>query len=227
MDLLGIKHKMLTLFHPQTDGQIERTNQTIEQYLRCFLNYQQDNWVKLLPVAQFAFNNTASVTGISPFFANYGQHPNIDRDPKGIKPIAERAHVTTTHLKELYGKLRTDLIFITERMVKYANKKRSEGPDLKEGGMVYLIRKNVKTKHPSDKLNHTKLGPFKIKKKLGPVTFKLELPKGMRIHPTFHISLLEPAPENARPGPIEVDEELQAEYYEAESILDDKLINGA
>ena len=95
---------------------------------------------------------------------DYGRHPNIDRDPKGIKPITERAHMTTTHLKELHGKLRTDLIFIAERMAKYANKKRSEGPDLKEGGMVYLIRKNVKTKRPSDKLDHTKLGPFKIKK---------------------------------------------------------------
>ena len=47
-------------------------------------------------------------------------------------------------------------------MVKHVNKKRSKGLDLKKGGMVYLLRKNIKTKWPSDKLDHTKLGPFKI-----------------------------------------------------------------
>ena len=53
-----------------------------------------------------------------------------------------------------------------------------------------------------------KLGPFKIEKKLGPVTFKLIIPKGMRIHPIFHISLLEPTTTNASPGPIDLDQEI-------------------
>ena len=91
--------------------------------------------------------------------------------------------------------------------------------------MVYLLRKHIKTKRPSDKLDHTKLGPYKIIKKLGPVTFKLEMPQGMRIHPVFHISLLEPAPLTAKPGPIEIDEETQQPYYEAEEIIGFKLIN--
>jgi hypothetical protein len=80
MDLLGTKHKLSTSYHPQTDGQTERTNQTIEQYLRCYLNYEQDNWVTLLPIAQFAFNNSIAVTGISPFYANYGVHPKISSE---------------------------------------------------------------------------------------------------------------------------------------------------
>ena len=72
--------------------------------------------------------------------------------------------------------------------------------------MVYLLRKNIKIKRLSNKLDHMKLRLFRIRKKLGPVTFKLILPKEMRIHPVFHKSLLEPAPENAlRPGPIEID----------------------
>jgi hypothetical protein len=111
------------------------------------------------------------------------------------------------------------------RAAKQANKKRSEGPDLKEGGMVYLLRKNIKTKRPSNKLDHIKLGPFKIIQKLGPVTFRLEMPEGMRIHPVFHISLLEPAPKNAVPGPVEIDEETQTPRYEVDSILGYKLIN--
>ena len=78
------------------------------------------------------------------------------------------------------------------------NKKRSKRPDLRKRGIVYLLRKNIKTKRPSDKLNHTKLEPFKIQKKLELITFKLELLPYMRIYPIFYISLLEPATGNAK-----------------------------
>jgi len=65
-------------YHPEGDGQTERSNQTLEQYLRIYCNYQQDNWVDLLPLAEFAYNNAPSATtGVSPFFANKGYHPNI------------------------------------------------------------------------------------------------------------------------------------------------------
>ena len=74
--------------------------------------------------------------------------------------------------------------------------------------MVYLLRKNIKIKRSSNKLDHTKLRPFKIEKKLGPVTFRLVILKGMRIHPVFYISLLEPIITNANPGPIELDQEI-------------------
>ena len=73
MALLGANHKLSTAFHPQTDGQTERLNQTLEQYLRSYVNHQQDNWVQILPMAQFAYNSaTAEATKVSPFFANYG-----------------------------------------------------------------------------------------------------------------------------------------------------------
>ena len=65
------------------------------------------------------------------------------------------------------------------------------GPELKEGNKVYLLRKNVKTKRPSNKLDYKKLGPFKIDKKIGSVNYKLKLPKTIEIYPVFHISLLE------------------------------------
>jgi hypothetical protein len=73
--------------------------------------------------------------------------------------------------------------------------------------MVYLLRRNIKIKRPSDKLNHTKLGLFKIIRKLGPVTYKLEMPEGIRIHPVFYVLLLEPIPKNARPGLVNINEE--------------------
>jgi len=219
MDLLGIKHKMSTSYHPQTDGQTERTNQTIEQYLRCYVRYGQDDWVTLLPIAQFAFNNKASVTGISPFYANYGRHPTIERDPLGIRPMAEKAKIAVEKLQELHFLLKTQLDKISEKTTITANKKRSEGPDFLEGEMVYVNTKNIKTQRPSKKLDHTKIGPYKILEKLGPVSYELQLPGGMNIHPVFHKSLLEKAPPGARPGPVHIDEETEEPYYDVEKIL--------
>jgi len=65
-------------YHPEGNDQTERSNQTLEQYLHIYCNYQQDNWADLLPLAEFAYNNAPSATtGVSPFFANKGYHPNI------------------------------------------------------------------------------------------------------------------------------------------------------
>ena len=141
----------------------------------------------MLPIAQFAFNNNVSATGISPFYANYGHHPLITRGPRNEKPVSEKARITVTKIKELHEMLKQELSFISKKATEYANRKRSEGPDLKKGEMVYLLRKHIKIKRPSSKLDHTKLGPYRIKEKLGPVTYRLEIPKGIRIHPVFYI----------------------------------------
>jgi hypothetical protein len=108
----------------------------------------------------------------------------------------------------------------------YYNKKRSKGPALREGDPVYLLRKNLKTKRLSTKLDYTKLGPFKILKVIGKTTYKLKLPASMRIHPVFHISLLEPAPRNATPIVPELDPESQDNEYEVDDILNVKLVAG-
>jgi len=72
---LRISCNLSTAFHPQTDGQTERANTTLEQYLRAYCNYQQDDWEKLLPIAEFCYNNTQTgTTRITPFLANYGYH---------------------------------------------------------------------------------------------------------------------------------------------------------
>ena len=70
-------------YHPEGDGQTEHTNQTLKQYLCIFCNYQQDNWSELLLLAEFAYNNTPSATtGVSPFFANKGYHPDLTIHPE-------------------------------------------------------------------------------------------------------------------------------------------------
>ena len=65
-------------YHPEGDGQTERANQTLKRYLQIYCNYQQDNWLELLPLVEFSYNNAPSTTtGLSPFFANKGYHPNF------------------------------------------------------------------------------------------------------------------------------------------------------
>ena len=79
--VLKIKRKLSTAFHPQTDGQTERQNQTLEQYLRQFCTYHQDDWASLLPQAEFAYNNSDHASlGCSPFFALYGFTPRTGLD---------------------------------------------------------------------------------------------------------------------------------------------------
>ena len=78
-DILKVEIKLCLAFHPQTDGQTERVNQVLKQYLRCNINYQQDNWTEYLPLAEFAYNNTLHAsTQKTSFFSNYGYHPKLD-----------------------------------------------------------------------------------------------------------------------------------------------------
>ncbi|QRV96366.1 Transposon Tf2-1 polyprotein [Ceratobasidium sp. AG-Ba] len=85
---LDIKPSFLTAYHPQTDGQTERLNQVVKLYLRHYVSHRQDNWVGLLPLAEFAYNNgTNASTGKTPFFANYGFHPRFavgDKEGQGL-----------------------------------------------------------------------------------------------------------------------------------------------
>jgi transposase InsO family protein len=91
-ELLGVDIQLSSAFHPETDGQTERTNQTLEQYLRCTVSYQQDDWLALLSQAEFAYNNTTHASiGISSFSANYGFHPRFSLEIPGdsVNPSAE------------------------------------------------------------------------------------------------------------------------------------------
>jgi hypothetical protein len=76
---LKIKLYLSTAFHPKTDRQTEGTNAIMEEYIWAYVNYEQDDWACLLPMAEFTANNHISeTTGISPFFANYRLNPKID-----------------------------------------------------------------------------------------------------------------------------------------------------
>jgi len=81
--MLEIETKLSIAYHPQTDGQMERTNQELEQYLRIYVNYRQNNWSEWLTTAEFAFNNKVHTSTKSSLFKiNYGREPRISFDIK-------------------------------------------------------------------------------------------------------------------------------------------------
>jgi hypothetical protein len=161
------------------------------------------------------------------FFANYGFNPTIIGEPLGKHSIADSSRLLVDGLKQLHLQLSRDIEFLNIRMKHYYDQSRQEAPNFKKGEKVYLLRRNIRTKRPSAKLDHLKLGPFEIDEKMGPVNYRLELPESMRrIYATFHVSLLEKAPENAEIATnVEIEEETKDEY-EVEEILATNKISG-
>jgi hypothetical protein len=224
---LNVVPKYSTAYHPQTDGQTERVNQTLEQYLRCYVCFSQDNWVYLLPFAEFAYNNSvATSTRHSPFFSNYGFHPKMDLlvDSNSNLP-AISSHLD--QIKSLQKVLQEELQLAQEKMKTYADRSRIDH-SFKVGDFVWLLNRNIRTTRPSKKLDHKRLGPFQLIERINDVTFRLELPSNIRLSNTFHVSLLEPTTQAfmdnyKTPQPIFVDDH---EEFEVEKILDHKVIQG-
>lgn len=94
---LAVRRRLSTAYHPQTDGQTERQNQTLECYLRNYVNYQQNDWARWIPLAQFSYNSTRnSVTGVAPAESLMGFRPtlrvDVDREPKIGKDRTAKSH---------------------------------------------------------------------------------------------------------------------------------------
>lgn len=191
--LLKIDTRTSTAYHPQTDGLTERTNQTLETYLRAYCSYQQDDWVDYLPLAEFAFNNLEnSSTHQTPFFANYAYHPSFEPQITERSTVPAAADLAA-RLDAIHAELRAELQFAQDVQAKYYNKKALPAPELQPGQLVWLLRRNIKTTRPSLKLDHCRLGPYPIIRKIGSSAYLLRLPSYLsHLHPVFNVSLLEP-----------------------------------
>ena len=215
-------------YHPEGDGQTERVNQTLEQYLRVFCNFQQDNWASLLPLAEFAYNNAPNeTTGVSPFFANKGYHPNLAVHPERDMASA-RAREFAVDLGELHEALKSNIQQAQERYQKGADNRRLPAPEYNIGDKAYVKAQFFRTTRPAKKLSEKYLGPYEILAQHGSASFTLRLPESMRmVHPVYHVSMLEPSIPSAIPNrtndpppPVEIDGEVEFEIAE---ILDTKL----
>ncbi len=222
---LNVRPSLSTAFHPQTDGETERVNQEIEQYLRIFCNYQQDNWAELLPFAEFAHNiRTHSATKRSPFEIWYGYQPEF------IPPL--QFATTIPALEErlrAMEQLRQEVAASLKVAAEIMKSSRPDAPThrFKEGDMVFLEGTNIQTTHPKAKLSPKRHGPFKVTA-AWTVTSRLDLPKNWKIHPVFHNSLLRPYKETAAHGPNyprPPPEVVQGEtdHYEIEDIVKTRL----
>jgi len=151
---------MSTAFHPQTDGQSKRLNQTIEAYLRAFVCQEQDDWVRLLPMAEFAYNNSVTTgNGVSPFYTNYGFDPTT-LDPASTAPLNPASTVYAHWMKEIQEEARKSLEAAQERMRRYMDPSRKPPPAYQVGDLVMLSGQNIRTCRPSRKMDHKNHGPF-------------------------------------------------------------------
>jgi hypothetical protein len=190
--LLRVQAAPSTAWHPRTDGQTERTNQTVETFLRHFVSDLQDDWSTLLPLAELVFNSSVSAsTGFSPFFSQYAFHPRTNMFNRGSQvPAAEEFLSKLTDVQDI---LVDNLRRAKEIQKKYFDTNTREVPAYKAGDWVWLLRRNISTTRPSSKLDFKRLGPFRVDLPMGKDVYKLILPKDLScLHPVFHTSLLLP-----------------------------------
>src|SRR5260370_11894564 len=149
-------------YHLEGDRQTECANQVLEQYLWTYMNYQQDDWATLLPMAKFAYNNAMNATmGVSPFFANKGYHPEFTADPQANTLSAE-VQTFVADLECTQAELKENIPQAQERYQKNADKHRAEAPELKVSDQAYVKVKFFRTRWPSKKLLEKNLGPFDV-----------------------------------------------------------------
>jgi transposase InsO family protein len=225
---LGIEPHFSTTYHPQVDGQSERANQFVEIFLRHYINHCQTDWVAFLPMAEFAYNNGVhSGSNQSPFYMCYGFYPQFavgDKSTNQIPAADEHAEFIKKGLEEAKASLRV----AQETHKRYYDRKRRVALTFKGGDKVWLDASNIQTDRPSKKLAHKRLGPYEILDKIRKTSYKLKLPKTMKVHPVFHVSLLygHPTDEFGRrptpPPPVVTPE--GEEEYEVEKILNSRKV---
>lgn len=157
-------------------------------------------------MAEFAANNHCSTsTQATPFFSNYRSHPRFTIT---IKPYAKSlasldAKGFALKMRSLHDFLRSNIRTAQDLLEQAVNAKRKPAPCYQVGDHVYLSAKNIRTSPNSQKLDWRKLGPYPIKEVVSPYAYRLQLSKTMKIHPVFHVCLLEPSANEPVPGQIQ------------------------
>ncbi len=168
--------KLSTAFHRQTDGQTERQNSTMEVYLRAFVNGEQDDWARLLPIAEFAYNNAKNASiGHTPFKLNWGYHAKVSFE-EDIDPCLRfrSANELAEELKELI-EVCCQNFFHAQELQKKTHDEGVKSCSYALGEKVWLNRKYIKTKR-NKKLESKFFRPFQVLHIVGKQAYKLELP---------------------------------------------------
>jgi len=228
--MLGIETRLSTAFHPQMDGQMERMNQELEQYLRFFVDHRQKDWPECLAGAEFAVNNKVhTATKVSPFMANYGREMRMGGDIRR-KGKVEKAGEFVERMKRIHEEAGVALKKAQEDMKRQADRGRKETEDWKKGDRVLLSTKDLVFKErPARKLVDQYIGPYTIEEVISTNAVKLRLPTSMRIHPVVNVSRIVRYKEQMEGQkkeegkPIEIE---GVEEWEIEKILNKRKIRG-
>ena len=231
-NLLGIQTKLSTAYHPQTDRQMERINQKLEQYLRVFIDHRQEQWLDQLGIAEFVYNNKIhTATKMLPFKVNYGQDPRMRFEGRR-KEKYEAVGKFIKRMKKIQEEAKTALGKAQEEIKKFANRKQEEGEEYRVEDLVLLSMKDLKWQmkgRRSEKLTEHFVDPYKVKGIVSSNAIELELPKSIKIHPIVNISkvqLYKPQVEGQKkipPKPLIIKEQ---EKFKVEEILNKRTIRG-
>jgi transposase InsO family protein len=233
MALLKIERRMSTSMHPQTDGQTERMNRTMEEMLRHYVGYQMDDWDLYLPAVEFAYNSsTQASTKWTPFEADIGRKPDSPMIWNGLRIESssnQRVDTLIKKLDEIAVKIKENIKSAQERQKAFYDKGHRE-VTFNVGDQVLLDRSRLNldafSNLKKDKLKLRWLGPFEILERIGKVAYRLKLPPSSNAHSVFHVSALktyvraDDGRSYEQPGPIIVKEQ---EEYEVEEVMDERV----
>ena len=179
------------VFHPQTNGQTERVNQKLEQYLRMFIDHRQEQWLDWLGTTEFVYNNKAYLNMKTLFFkANYRQNSRMEFKVRR-KEKYKRAEKFMTKMKEIQEKVKAVLEKMQEEMKKYTDRKKAEVDEYRVGNLMMLSTKDLKSQMVGkriEKLMEKFVEPYKIKKVISLNAVELELPSIVKIHLVVNVS---------------------------------------
>lgn len=192
---LGTSLLTSTAYHPQTDGQSERTNQTVEIALRFLLSSTDGSlWPSLLPSLQASLNNSVSAsTGSSPNEIVYGFRT---REVPGLLQPEDNTDLDWVAKRSIFRAEAVDAISFAAAKSKLWYDRKHKPLVMEEGQYTYLRlhRGYHLPGKPSRKLSQQFCGPFLIKKRVGMLAYELDLPSHWRIHPVISVAQLEPSP---------------------------------
>lgn len=194
--MMGSDLNMSSSHYPQGDGQTERFNGLLEEYLRHFVSANQKDWVRLLDIAQLCFNAQKSTTSNkSPFELVTGQQPLLPHTVAGSGEGKNRqAQKFTREWEQNTEIARAYLEKASKRMKKWADQnRRPQEFDVGDMVMVKILAEQGKFLRGKDKRLIRKYeGPIRIIKRIGKNAYKVEPPDWMTVHPVFHVSRLKP-----------------------------------
>jgi len=224
--------KLSIAYHPQMDGQTEKVNQELEQYLRVFIDHRQEQWPEWLGTVEFVYNNKICMaTKVLLFKVNYGQDPRIEFEGRR-KGKYEAAGKFIEKMKKIQEEAKAVLRKAQEEMKKFTDRRREKGKGYRVGNLVLLSTKDLKWQmkgRRSEKLTECFIGPYKIKRIISSNAVELELPKSIRIHPVVNVSrvqLYKPQVERQKKTPPKLVIIEEEEEFEVKKILNKRMVWG-